>query len=156
MTIHLYSMNRLTRRQQQIFDFIQRHQAADGMAPTFREIAAHFGFRSPRAASDHVDALRKKGFVQGTAGLARSLRIVPSPSRKPVADIPLFGSIPAGFADKRDQEARGCVSVDIGTLGIKPTARTFALEVRGDSMIGKSKGMLWSWSTARRRATGMS
>ena len=27
--------------------------------------------------------------------------------------------------------------MDIATLGIKPTARTFALEVRGDSMIGK-------------------
>jgi repressor LexA len=49
----------------------------------------------------------------------------------------LFGSIPAGFAEERQQEAVGCVSVDIETLGIKPTARTFALEVRGDSMIGK-------------------
>jgi repressor LexA len=29
------------------------------------------------------------------------------------------------------------VSIDIQTLGFKPTPRTFALEVRGDSMIGK-------------------
>jgi repressor LexA len=52
-------------------------------------------------------------------------------------DIPLFGSIPAGFAQNREQQAEGCVSVDVGTIGIKPTARTFALEVRGDSMIGR-------------------
>jgi repressor LexA len=57
--------------------------------------------------------------------------------RRRIADIPLFGSIPAGFADERKQEARGCVTIDIGTLGIKPTTRTFALEVRGDSMIGR-------------------
>ena len=72
-------------------------------------------------------------------GLARSLRVI-SPLQKlrsRIADIPLFGSIPAGFADERKQEAKGCVTVDIGTFGIKPTARTFALEVSGDSMIGR-------------------
>jgi repressor LexA len=132
-------MNGLTKRQQQIFDFIQRRQDADGIAPTFREIAGHFGFRSPRAASDHVAALRKKGVLMAGPGLARSLRVI-SPlqkHRRRIAHIPLFGSIPAGFADERKQEAKGCVSIDIGTLGIKPSARTFALEVRGDSMIGK-------------------
>ena len=35
------------------------------------------------------------------------------------------------------QEAQGCVSIDVQSLGIKPTPRTFALEVRGDSMIGR-------------------
>ena len=59
------------------------------------------------------------------------------PLRQRIMDIPLFGSIPAGFADDRQQEASGCVSVDVETIGIKPGARTFALEVRGDSMIGK-------------------
>jgi len=129
----------LTKRQQQVLDFIQRNQQTEGVAPTQREIAAHFGFASPRAASDHVEALRRKGFLTGEPGLARSLRVI-SPLqtlRKRIADIPLLGSIPAGFADERKQEAKGCVSIDISTLGIKPSARTFALEVRGDSMIGK-------------------
>ena len=57
--------------------------------------------------------------------------------RRPLAHIPIYGSIPAGFAQERTQEAKGCVSIDIETLGFKPTARTFALEVRGESMIGK-------------------
>jgi repressor LexA len=132
-------MRELTRRQEQILDFIQKKQQIEGITPSLREIAHHFGFRSPRAAADHVDALGRKGFVAIKAGTARSLRII-SPLqdlRKRVADIPLLGSIPAGFADERKQEAKGCVSIDIGTLGIKPTPRTFALEVRGDSMIGK-------------------
>jgi len=57
--------------------------------------------------------------------------------RRRVVDIPRFGSIPAGFAGDRLQEAKGCVSIDIETIGIRPTPRTFALEVRGDSMIGR-------------------
>ena len=57
--------------------------------------------------------------------------------RRRVMDIPVFGSIPAGLPQDRTQEAKCCVSIDIGTLNFKPTPRTFALEVRGDSMTGK-------------------
>ena len=52
-------------------------------------------------------------------------------------DIPVFGTIPAGLPQERAQDAKGCASIDIGTLNFKPTPRTFALEVRGDSMTGK-------------------
>src|SRR5260221_3396460 len=90
-------------------------------------------------AAHHVRALRTKGVLQNQPGRARALRII-SPLhhlRKRVVDVPIFGTIPAGFADDRRQEAKGCVSIDIETLGVKPTPRTFALKVRGDSMIGK-------------------
>jgi len=131
-------MAELTKRQRQVLDFVESSRQA-GEVPTLREIAEHFGFKSSRAAADHLDALKRKGLVSNKPGKSRSLRVV-SPLhdlRKRIADIPLFGSIPAGFADERKQEAKGCVTIDIGTLGIKPSSRTFALEVRGDSMIGK-------------------
>jgi repressor LexA len=54
-----------------------------------------------------------------------------------VMDIPLFGSIPAGLPQAREQEAEGCVSVDIESIGFKPTRNSFALRVTGDSMIGR-------------------
>ena len=132
-------MTELTRRQQQIADYIDRSQREGGGAPSYREIAAHFGFASPGSVVNHVRALRRKGILPGETGQARSLR-VQSPLaglRKRVADIPVYGAIPAGFPEDRRQEARGCVSIDIGTLGLRPTPRTFALEVRGDSMLGK-------------------
>jgi repressor LexA len=104
-----------------------------------REIAAHFGFASTRAAADHLAALKRKGALESEPGKARSLRAVSSLQRlrNRVVDIPLFGSIPAGYAQNRDQEAEGCVSVDVGSVGIKPTRNTFALRVSGDSMIGR-------------------
>jgi repressor LexA len=132
-------MRALTKRQQQILDFIQRCQETTGLIPSLRDIAAHFGFRSMTSAMDHVRALRKKRALAGQRRQARSLQVL-SPFRTlrhRIADIPLYGSIPAGFARDRQQEASGCVSMDIETLGLKPTPRTFALEVRGDSMIGK-------------------
>ena len=132
-------MNKLTDRQRQILVYIQECQRASGVAPSMREIAEHFGFSSMTTVMDHVRLLRKKGVLENQPGRARTLRVV-SPLEKfrsQVADIPLYGAIPAGLPEDRQQEAKGCVSIDIATLGFKPTARTFALEVRGDSMIGK-------------------
>ena len=138
--MHMNSMmNILTGKQTQVLEFIQSRQQAGDSAPSLREIAAHFGFRSPRAASCHLEALKRKGYLANDPAKARSWRILTplAQLRRRVVDIPLFGSIPAGFATDRQQEAEGCVSVDINTLGISPTARTFALRVSGDSMIGK-------------------
>ena len=109
------------------------------MSPTIREIAKHFGFASPGSVSDHLAALTKKGALTSGAKTARSLR-PKSPLdsfRNRVIHIPIYGSIPAGFAENKTGEVQGCVSVDIATLGIKPSPRLFALKVSGDSMIDR-------------------
>ena len=132
-------MRALTRRQQEVLDFIQQTQQQAGTTPTFSEIAAHFGFKSVNAVTQHVRLLRQKGALAGESGRARSLR-VNSPLarfRRQIVDLPLFGSIPAGLPQVREQDAEGCVTVDVASLGFKPTRNTFALRVRGDSMIGK-------------------
>ena len=132
-------MQALTQRQRQVLDFILRAQQEGGVPPSLREIAEHFGFRSMTAALDHVRALRKKGCLAGESRRARSLRVVTplQELRSRVVNIPLFGSIPAGPPRDREQEAEGCVSVDVESLGFKPTRNTFALKVTGDSMTGR-------------------
>jgi len=132
-------MTQLTRAQRGVMDFIQAEAQAGRPTPTLREIARRFGFRSHRAAACHLQALRRKGFIQSDRRKARSLRVT-SPLarlRSRIADIPLFGSIPAGFSSDREQAPDGCISVDIASVGFKPTRNTFALRVSGDSMIGR-------------------
>jgi repressor LexA len=135
-------MKDLTQRQQEVLEFIQRQQDSAGLAPTFREIAAHFRFRSPNAAQAHIQALLAKGVLKNRPGRARSLQVAnPYPAtgrpRPRVISVPIYGTIPAGRPRDAVQEEEGCVLIDIDTLGIKPTARTFGLVVRGDSMAGK-------------------
>jgi repressor LexA len=132
-------MTGLTRAQQRVLDFLQAEIQAARPVPTLREIAGHFGYRSPRAAACHLEAIKRKGFLESDPRKARSLRIT-SPLlklRRRITDVPLFGSIPAGFAQNREPEAEGCVSVDIESIGFKPTRNTFALRVTGDSMMGR-------------------
>ena len=107
--------------------------------PATAEIAVRFDFKSPATVTSHLDLLRKKGAIDWQPGKARSIRIV-SPLQKfrsQVQDIPLLGAIPAGFPDSREQAAEGCVSVDINSIGYKPTKNAFALRVSGESMIGR-------------------
>jgi repressor LexA len=132
-------MKELTVAQRRIYGFIQTEAQAGRPVPTMREICKRFGFRSPRAATCHVDAIKRKGFLASEPGKARTLRLT-SPLmklRSRLTDIPLFGTVPAGFAQNREQDADACVSVDVQSIGFKPTRNTFALRVSGDSMIGR-------------------
>jgi repressor LexA len=133
-------MNGLTRAQQEILDFVRESLSSGRSAPTLREIAAKFGFRSHRAAACHLEAIKRKGFLESDPSKARSLRLVNDAKRErrlEVVEIPLFGTIPAGFGAETEQEAEGCVTVDIETIGFRPTRTAFALRVIGDSMIGR-------------------
>jgi len=135
-------MKGLTRRQRQVLEFILDKLDSGSLIPTYREMADHFGFSSPNAVLIHIKALRSKGYLQNQPGRARSLQVLDPHApklrvRPRIASIPIYGTIPAGYPMDTDQEDEGCVLIDIDTLGIKPTARTFGLKVQGNSMLGK-------------------
>jgi repressor LexA len=50
--------------------------------------------------------------------------------------VPIYGEIPAGMATLSEQNIEGRVALDLGSLNASRSGRTFALRVRGDSMIG--------------------
>jgi repressor LexA len=133
------SMVALTKRQRQIFEFVRGESEAGRPVPTLREIARQFGFCAHRTAACHLAAIKAKGLIQWQPGKARSLRPT-SASHRPgpqIVHVPVFGSIPAGFAQDRQQESDGFVTLDLETIGFVPTRTTFALRVTGESMVGR-------------------
>ncbi len=127
----------LTRRQQQVLDFVHAYQRQHGLAPSLREIQAHFKLASSFGVKRHLDALTRKGALQRLAGRARAL-LPPVSARRVIADIPLYGTIPAGSPTAAEQEPDSFVSFDRASLGVRPKTPLFALRVRGESMIGAS------------------
>ena len=125
----------LTHRQQEILDYLRKTQRQTGLMPTTREIQHFFGFASQTAAMSHLRALERKGVIQRLAGKARAVIFPEELDRGEILDIPIYGNIAAGMAQDVEQERQGCISIDITALGIPRNARTFALKVRGDSMI---------------------
>lgn len=145
----------VTDRQRAVLEYLGVREGRGEVSPSYREIGEALGIANVSAVAKHVKALRRKGWLTGAAGKARSLRVGMGAGmetgmggggewrwrwrggRREVVDIPVYGSIPAGVPGDREQMAEGCVSVDVESVGIRPTARTFALRVRGDSMVGK-------------------
>jgi repressor LexA len=125
----------LTARQQEILDFLQDEMTRTGIMPSTREIQEHFGFASQTASVNHLKALEKKGAIQRLAGKARAVALPSMLNREPVIDIPLYGRIAAGMPETADQAPEGRLSIDAASLGVRPGIRSFALRVRGDSMI---------------------
>jgi repressor LexA len=124
----------LTDRQRDVLHFIQREQREKGVTPSTREIQSHFRFASQTSVMQYIGALEKKGFLQRHAGKARAL-ITPIQKVR-IHDVPIYGQIPAGMATLTEEDVEGHVSLDHHSANVSKSHGTFALRVRGDSMIG--------------------
>lgn len=67
-------MEGLTKKQRMVLDFIIRCGEKQDH-PTYRNIADHFDI-TVKGAYDHVDALRKKGYVELRRGESRNIRVL--------------------------------------------------------------------------------
>ena len=120
-------MERLTARQQQIFDLIRENLDETGYPPTRAEIAQQLGFRSANAAEDHLRALARKGVIEMIPGASRGIRIV-----EQYAGIPIVGSVAAGEPILSEQHIEDYQEVPSSTF--QPHADYF-LRVQGQSMM---------------------
>jgi hypothetical protein len=66
----------LTARQQELYDFILRFMADNGMAPTRVEMAQHMCVASPNAVEDMLKAIEQKRYIERVPGKARALKIM--------------------------------------------------------------------------------
>jgi repressor LexA len=126
----------LTKRQEEILDFIVERVREEGFPPTLKEIAGQFGLASPNAARDHVLALERKGFLKRTGEKSRALTLDPSLRATAAAaprGWPLVGVVPAGSPILAEENFEGYV--DLNEL-FGRGEDTFLLKVRGESMIG--------------------
>jgi repressor LexA len=124
----------LTHRQRSVLDFIQSEQREKGLTPSTREIQHHFRFASQTSVMQYLAVLERKGFINRHA---RKARAVITPVQKVrITDIPIYGQIPAGMSALTEQSIEGHVSLDARSVNASSNSGTFALRVRGDSMIG--------------------
>jgi repressor LexA len=125
-------MQRLTSRQQAIYHYLNRHLEEHGYPPTLREICSEFGMRSTRAASDHLHALERKGFINRTRDRSRGIELMGARPSSAGSSVPLVGRISAGSPLLAQENIQERLTLDPGFL---KGDGNFLLEVQGDSMI---------------------
>jgi repressor LexA len=125
-------MRRLTPRQQEIYEYLARHLEQHGYPPTLREICSEFGMRSTRAASDHLLALERKGYITRTPDRSRGIELKGPRPTASGQSIPVVGRIAAGEPLLAHENITDRVTLDPDFI---KGESNFLLEVQGESMI---------------------
>ena len=100
-------MTPLTAVQQRVYDFVREELQSGHQAPSVREIAAHFGWTSTRAAADHIERLIAGGWLISQPRKGRSLQLVQKVETPlPGLRVPIFGVVPKGFGVRRYRQGR--------------------------------------------------
>lgn len=155
----------LTKKQLDLLEFIHKRVQRDGVPPSFDEMKDALDLRSKSGIHRLITALEERGFIRRLAHRARALEIVklpeslsgdaggfvprviegskPAPVPAPAAaqvveaavmSVPLMGRIAAGVPI--EAIADGSQNISVPGDMISGKAGHYALEVKGDSMIG--------------------
>ena len=135
---------KITKRHQQIYDFIRSYQKEKGYPPSVREMAAAVGLSSPSTVHAHLSALEDHGLIKRDATKPRALEVfnadgssvklaevTETPSRGTIS-LPLVGRVAAGMPILAEQNVEDTFTLP---TEIATDSSSFVLEVHGDSMI---------------------
>ncbi len=122
----------VTKRQKEILDYLESYLGEHGYAPSYEEIAEHFGFSSLATVHEHLENLRRKGYIRKNYNESRSIELVPTTLRVAALELPLLGRVAAGVPIEavRDQE-----TVAVPEDMVRRGGENYVLRVAGDSMI---------------------
>jgi repressor LexA len=127
----------ITKRQREVYDYIQGFMQAKGYSPSFEEIGQGLGLSSLATVHKHISNLEKKGLLKRDYNRSRSIDILPvrgifrrqAPKAPPDIALPLMGRIAAG------QPIEAVENPETISLGdITRSKDVFVLQVKGESM----------------------
>ena len=125
----------ITAKQRRVYEFIKGYIESNEESPTIAEIGRHFQISSSASVHGILSALEREGLIKRTPNISRGIALVkPSPNGdddRGSGEIDLLGTVAAG------QPIEAILTRE--TIAVPPYMQgrrdTFALRVRGDSMI---------------------
>ena len=124
----------LTQLEQRVYHYMIDFLAENTYQPSIREIARKFRIKSTKTVSDLLHALENKGYIERDESRSRGVRLLGFAAAGRTQPIPYYGRIHAGQPMLLPEHRQGFITLDRRFL---PSEDTFALKVRGDSMVGR-------------------
>lgn len=121
----------LTRRQQEIYEFVRDSIGRNGYAPSLEEIARHFRLSSVATIHEHLKNLEDKNVIRRRFNRNRAIEVLPVGGDGRAVDVRVLGLVAAGRPIEA-LEAPETIALPETMLG---RGETFVLRVQGDSMI---------------------
>jgi repressor LexA len=127
----------LTKRQQQILDYIHAELHRCGYPPSVREIGEAVGLSSSSTVHSHLAALEAKGYIRRDPSKPRALEVFDYRENDHAVDmsrvsvVPVVGQVAAGSPILAAENIESTMPLPAEMAG----DNTFILRVRGESMI---------------------
>lgn len=125
-------MKGLTKRQQEVLEYIQQFTNEKQYSPSYREIMNHFGLSSPATIHQHIAVLKRKRILSDD-GTSRSITILKESSSHHTNEIelPFIGYIAAGVPIETLSRTQ---TFPIPETLVHDPDKTYVLRARGDSL----------------------
>lgn len=123
-------MSPLTKRQQEIFEYISSYIDKNNYSPTYEEIKDNFGLSALSTVHEHITELVNKGYLLRDEKSPRGIAVIPK--KKQYMEIPLLGIIRAGKPIEAIETVNEFIRI-VREPFLK--GNLYALKVEGDSMI---------------------
>ena len=131
--------NNLTKKQNEVLDYLKKYKAEHGYPPSVREIGKALGLSSPATVQAHLTRLKKAGVITNSSNKFRTIEILVDneylDKKEDVVKVPLLGKITAGNPIEAIERPNEFFSLPASIIPAKETI--FTLEVSGESMINK-------------------
>jgi repressor LexA len=129
----MVDINTLTKRQQEIFEYVKTYAREHGYPPTVRDIGKAIGLTSSSTVHAHLANLEKLGVLKRDPTKPRAIEVLVDKAKSVVTPngLPLVGQVAAGqpvLADENIEEYVPVPQIAGGDEG------EFVLRVKGDSM----------------------
>ena len=137
-------MEKLSKMQQRVYDYIAESIAEHGYAPSVREVGEALGLKSPSTVHFHIKHLQEMGLIEKSAGKGRAITLKKQAKAVPAApqpieldelprrQVPILGNVAAGNPILAQECIEDYLTFDTGGHD----EEYFALRVRGESMLG--------------------
>ena len=126
---------RISKKQQEILDYIKNEILNRGFPPAVREICEAVHLKSTSSVHSHLEALEKNGYIRRDATKPRAIEIIDDNFnlvRREVVNVPLIGTVAAGQPILAVENIETYFPVPAEFM---PNEQSFMLRVKGDSMI---------------------
>ncbi len=130
---------RLTKRQEEVLDYLKKYIAEHGFPPAVREICQALGLSSPATVQVHLQHLKDAGIIKNSSNKFRTIELLVDNEYKnqqeDIIKVPLLGKITAGNPIEAIERPDEFMNLPAALVPQKESV--FALLVSGESMINK-------------------
>ena len=126
---------KITKKQQEILDYIKDEILNKGYPPAVREICEAVHLKSTSSVHSHLETLERNNYIRRDPTKPRTIEIIDdcfNLTRRELVNVPMVGTVAAGQPILAEQNIENYFPIPVELL---PNGQTFMLRVKGESMI---------------------